>query len=226
MKLLNKIKNNEVVVVVMAFVYNMLFSKCRYAIITGHMDARGSLLKNTSCKIYGGGKVVIGKKSRLTNCKIEIKNEKCSLILGRNLIIKNVTFWIEDDNSSIEVGNGVTIESGHIASTEGKKIEIGDGCMLSNDIEIRNGDSHPIFDKEKSIRINSASDVKIGNGVWVAAHVRILKGGAIANGCVIGCSSVVTQPLIKEECIYAGNPAKLLKENVEWVRDRDFVYKG
>ena len=44
------------------------------------------------------------------------------------------------------MGKDFTMEGGHIASTEGEKIVIGNDCMFSNDIEIRNGDSHTIID--------------------------------------------------------------------------------
>ncbi len=109
------------------------------------------------------------------------------------------------------------MESGHIASTEGKSIIIGKDCMFSNDIEIRNGDSHAILNTMQE-RINTASSVVIGNHVWLGAHVRIMKGGKIPDNCVIGNSSLVSNEHDKSHAIYAGIPARLIKENIIWDR--------
>ena len=117
------------------------------------------------------------------------------------------------------MGNGFTMVSGHVASTEGKTITIGNDCMFSNDIEIRNGDSHSIYDKECN-RINNAKDVSIGNHVWLTAQVRILKGSLIPDGCVIANSCILTSNLQTPNAIYGSMPVKLLKSNITWKRPR------
>lgn len=112
------------------------------------------------------------------------------------------------------------MEGGHIASTESKSIIIGDDCMFSNDVEIRNGDSHPILDQETGKRTNNAALVTIGDHVWITAHVRILKGAIIPDGSIIGNSSVVSAKFKGSNSVYAGIPARLVKSNIMWERDR------
>lgn len=90
--------------------------------------------------------------------------------------------------------------------------------MFSNDIEIRNGDSHSIIDVNTKQRVNPAQSVYIGNHVWLTAHTRILKGSQIAHSCIIGNSSVVSGKLEVANAIYGGMPAILLKENRTWNR--------
>lgn len=107
-----------------------------------------------------------------------------------------------------------------MASTEGHKILIQEDCMFSEDIEIRNGDSHAILNNEGD-RINNARDVTIGKHVWLGAHVRVMKGVKIADNCVVANSSVVTSSLNTNNSIYGGNPARLLKENIRWTRNRN-----
>lgn len=55
-----------------------------------------------------------------------------------------------------------------------------------------------------------AEPVYIGHGVWIGANVVVLKGVKIGDGAVIGAGSVVTSD-VSPHCIFAGNPAALLK---------------
>lgn len=64
--------------------------------------------------------------------------------------------------------------------------------MFSNDVEIRNGDSHSIVDMHTKKRINSASSVEINDHVWLTAHVRVLKGSVIPSNSIVANSGVVT----------------------------------
>lgn len=48
----------------------------------------------------------------------------------------------------------------------------------------------------------------IGNHVWIASHVDILKGCFVPDGCVLGFKSLVTSKFNDENCIIAGNLLK------------------
>lgn len=52
----------------------------------------------------------------------------------------------------------------------------------------------------------------VKNHVWIGAKSTILKGTKIADGSVIGAGSLGTGLLSDEKSIYAGQPAKLIKE--------------
>ena len=54
----------------------------------------------------------------------------------------------------------------------------------------------------------------IGNHVWIGKDVTILKGVHIADGAIIGAGVVVKD--IPARCLAVGNPAHVIKENVEW----------
>ena len=60
--------------------------------------------------------------------------------------------------------------------------------------------------------INENKPIEIGNHVWIGAKSTILKGTKIADGSVIGAGSLGTGLLSDEKSIYAGQPAKLIKE--------------
>lgn len=183
---------------------------------------RGAILRNVKFVIRGRNSCVsIPSGTVMTDCEIRVYGDNCKVIIQKgNNSISNTILWVEDDKSQIIIGAGFTMQGGQISATEGKRIEIGNDCMFSSGIDIRNGDSHGIFSLETGQRQNFAEDVKIGNHVWLTKDVTILKGSSIANNIVVGNKSVVSGLLGKEKAIYSGIPARLIKDNVVWDRYR------
>ena len=215
------IKKNQRLLYIVAFVYNVLHRNNSWKYIgSNKIYKKGVFLNKVKFNIRGSNnKIIIGNKARLHNCEIVILGNNCILEIGGGAtIVSNTQFWLQDDASSIIIGENFTIESGHIASTEGQNITIGNDCMFSNDIEIRNGDSHSIVDKDTNKRVNYAQSVIIGNHVWLTAHTRVLKGSQIPHSCIIANSCVVSGKLENSNALYGGIPAKLLKENIDWNR--------
>lgn len=220
-KLKQRVKESDSIINFLCFIYNMIFSRCRRCLLRGDVIAKGVLLKGTSFEIKGTSNTVrLGRFSKINNCKFVIIGNFCQFVGGGNSVVRNTVFWIEDDYSCISYADSFTMESGHIASTEGNIIKIGNDCMFSNDIEIRNGDSHSIYSTQSGIRINYADSVVIGNHVWLTAHVRVLKGTIIADDIIIGNSSIASGKFTQPNCIYAGNPIKVVKDHVNWRREK------
>lgn len=183
-----------------------------------------SVLKKTQISINGNNcRVSIGNNSRIINSRIFILGENQKVNIGYNCKIKNSTLWIEDEKCTINIGDNTTIEGAHIAVTEPEsQISLGEDCMLSGNIDIRNGDSHSIIDIASNERINYAEDIIIGNHVWIGNNVQILKGVRIGEDSIIGTRTVVTKD-IKPNTIVVGTPAKVVREGVTWNRER--IYK-
>lgn len=59
-----------------------------------------------------------------------------------------------------------------------------------------------------------SAPIIIGENVWIGADVRINKGVIIGNNSIVASASVVTKD-VPENCIVAGNPAKIVKENIQ-----------
>ncbi|MDW5286458.1 CatB-related O-acetyltransferase [Alteromonas macleodii] len=55
-----------------------------------------------------------------------------------------------------------------------------------------------------------ASELKIGNDVWIAAGAVVLRGVTIGDGAVVGANAVVTKN-VPPYAVVAGNPAKIIK---------------
>ena len=190
----------------------------------------------------------IDKSSVLYNCTFDIVGNNNEIEIGESSIFNNVTFYIRGDNNKIKIGQRVrfnrggsiwiedynceaiigentTFEDSHIAVTEpNSKISIGSDCMFAYDIDIRTGDSHSIIDSITNERINYAQNVTIGNHVWVASHVSILKGVHISDNSVIATRAVVTKSFTEHNILIGGIPAKKIKENINWNRQR--LYKN
>lgn len=186
-----------------------------------NINFKEAVLRKVVIDIAGNdNELIIKKGSKISNAKIFIRGTGHRLIIGENFSMASGTLWIEDENCKIIIGDKTTIGDASIAVTEpNSTISIGEDCMLSSDIEIINGDSHSIIDKETNKRINFAEDIVIGNHVWIGAHVQILKGVKIGNDSIIGTRSLVTKD-VANSCVAAGVPAKEVKKNVTWRRDR------
>ena len=198
-----------------------------------HTSLKG---KNNSLKI--------DTAARLTNCKINIIGNSNLITIEEGSILNNVLIfirgshnkifiskevkfnragelWIEDKNCELHIGKNSTFEDTHIAVTEtNSKVIIGVDCMLANDIDIRTGDSHSIIDTQLNKRINHAKDVTIADHVWVGAHTSLLKGSSLASNSIVATRSVVTKSFDEEGVLVAGIPAKIIKHNITWDRER------
>lgn len=85
--------------------------------------------------------------------------------------------------------------------------------MFSRNVKIMTSDGHNIVRKNE--RINQARNIAIGNHVWLADNVTILKGVHIGNDSMVGINSTLTKS-IETNVIAVGNPAKVIQNNINW----------
>jgi acetyltransferase-like isoleucine patch superfamily enzyme len=226
-RLIEILKNNRLLF--------FLAKKCQYK----------SLFSIYSKKIKGkGNRILISKKSMLFNVSICIVGNNNIISIDDNCILERVTifikgncnriqissnvfahrfasWWIEDNNNVIYVGENSGIGDAHLAATEnGTTIHIGSNCIFAKGIEIRTGDSHSIIDTVSGKRINYAQSVIIGNHVWIGSQVSILKGSQIADNSVVATRSVINKPFSQKGAILAGIPGREVKNNIIWTAER------
>lgn len=92
----------------------------------------------------------------------------------------------------------------------GKSVKIGSGVNISWDCNILDRDYHGFESETERIE-----PVTICDNVWIGCGCFILKGVTIGEGAVVAAGSVVTKD-VPAKCLVAGNPAKVIKENVWW----------
>lgn len=102
--------------------------------------------------------------------------------LNRNVVL--------DGTGGLQVGNDVIVAQ--------------DTCIYSAQHRFDRLDV-PIMDQGVEGR-----GTRIGNDVWIGAHVVILPGVAIGNGCVVGAGSVVTKD-VPDRAVVAGVPARVIR---------------
>lgn len=183
------------------------------------------ILQNVQLDVRGDcNTIIIEEDAKVLNFKIYIRGNNHILRIGKGCIIKGGSVWFEDNDCEISIGEFTTIEAAHLAITEpGSKILIGKDCMFSYGIYFRTGDSHSIIDIVTGNRINFAKDIIVKDHVWIGADVKILKGVTVHKQSVIGTGSIVVSD-VPENSIVAGIPAKIVKTQINWLRER--IYLG
>lgn len=156
----------------------------------------GCRLCNTSIVVSGEGNVVIldNRVVFTEGGKIRVEDNRNRLLIGKDSNMINCFFSISDDDS---------------------KIEIGKECLFSANVIVRNSDSHSILNNEDQ-RINFSKDVIIGDHVWLAYGVTILKGCVIGQDSIVGSNSLLSNFNGDPNSIIVGNPAKCVKTGVNW----------
>ena len=86
--------------------------------------------------------------------------------------------------------------------------------MLSSGIEVFATDCHAIIDN--NCVLNRGNNIVIGDHCWIGKNVFICKNTKIPSNSIVGACSVVTKCFDEENIIIAGNPAKIVKRNINW----------
>lgn len=129
--------------------------------------------------------------------------------IGNNVTIyPGVQFWGDGD---IVIGDNVSIGNYTIIyASKGAGVFIGKDTQIAAQVYII--DMNHGIKKGTLIRKqqNESTPINIGEDVWIAANVVILKGVNIADGAVISANALVNSDIPKEG-IAVGVPAKVIK---------------
>lgn len=179
-------------------------------------------------------------KVKMNNSTVSFKGKNNCLILDEGAILDHSQIIFHGDNAlvyikkthnnhihtklSVHSGCTVFIDEGasfngrlNIIVSEHQSLIVGKDAMFSFESWIRTSDVHPVYSIESGHRINPGKSVFIGEHVWLGQDVKILKGAMIGSGSVVGAGAIVTST-VSNNCIVAGNPSKVIKENIFWER--------
>lgn len=161
-------------------------------ITIGNPDSSSAIISKATANIYFGydSKIYLGKSISIGPGVNIIAKDKAKLSIGEN------TYFTSD--SHIEAVNSIAI---------------GSDCAISWGVTIIDDNHHKVITKIQKEEIDT--DLVIGNHVWIGCNVTILKGTKIGNNCIVSAGSVV-KGVFSDNTLIAGNPAKVVKEDVNW----------
>ncbi len=162
--------------------------------------------------------LIIGANTIFGGGMIELRNHESSIAIGPRCKLTG-NMRCRADNTHIKIGAETTMMMAQITLHEAGRIHLGEDCMLSGDITMDVSDMHSILDKGTGKRLNPPRDIEIGDHVWLAHGVRVMKGAQIGAHSVIGSRAMVLGE-IPAHSVAVGVPARVIRSGVTWDRRR------
>jgi len=179
-----------------------------------------ALVEGCTIVVKGDGNQITVGSGRSTGLGIALTGNHNAVILGAQCTFFGLGAVCEDSGNRIEVREGTEFAGPtELAALEGTTIRVGSGCLFSGGIHVRTGDSHSLVDLNGH-RINPSRDIHVGDHVWLGRNVTLLKGSRVPDSSVVGTCAVVTKAFEIPHCVIAGNPARVVRENVDWRTER------
>lgn len=161
------------------------------------------------------GMIKIGVTDHMFSCDKGLRslwNVEGKVILGKNINIGNgAKIRVL---GRMQIGNEFCCNGVFLLDCK-KNIEIGNDVLVGWNCTIMDTDNHYIFNNKKEI-INPIEKIYIGNKVWIAANCSVKKGAKILDETVIASNSLISKEAINGNCVIAGSPAKVVKNNISW----------
>ncbi len=162
-----------------------------------------------------GGVLEIGPNVAYRSGTINFRGNGQRVVLhGDNVLLGEIN--LSGNGSQVTIGRGTKMNSSvwmNLGEPD-DRVTIGEDCLFAN-VRFRTSDSHPIYDDDSGERINPSRPIVIGNRVWIAEDVLILKGAVVEDGSAIGARSLVAGH-VPGKCIAVGVPARVVRRNIRW----------
>ena len=184
------------------------FNKCR--------NLRKRILNPTKdCSFYASSQVSLLWGSKSSDVLIKEHVQICGSLISAN-------------GGKIVMGKYSQIGANSKIQSVNKVI-VGDYTAIAQNVIICDNNNHPlnpcdrmimqttpIHSYERSWMNSLYAPIVIGNNVWIGENSRICKGVTIGDGAIIAASAVVTKD-VPANCVAAGNPAKIVKRELDLI---------
>lgn len=199
--------------------------------LLGLVLSKALMVINGFLKFRGFSVILVGKgvtvkaRSMITAGKGLVIDDGCfidalavkGITFGRGVSLKkNVTIECTGSltklGEGLSIGNDVGIGSGSFLGCAGG-VTIGDDTIIGNYVSFHS-ENHNFSDPATPIRLQGVNNegIKIGNNCWIGAKVTVLDGVVLEDGCVVAAGAVLKAGRYAANSIYAGVPAKRIKE--------------
>ena len=168
-------------------------------------------------------KVQFGKNLTLKGIPVIYNTSGAKLLIGNNVTVNSsflsnlvglyqrTIIVTRTPQAELIIGDNVGISGATIYARE--SIKIGDNTLVGGNAKIFDNDFHPleIEARNKDIKEKIGTrPVVIGKNCFIGGNSIILKGTVLGDGCIVGAGAVVSGKF-EDNCIIAGNPARVIK---------------
>lgn len=123
-------------------------------------------------------------------------------------------------NSTLKIGRGTTISFARIICDHSDVI-IGEDGLWSDEILVQSNDQHGIVDVTSMDVVNSKRrSTTVKDHVWIGRRTILMPDVSVGAGSVLGTGAILTKDM-PENVVFAGVPAKKVREGVSWSRSPD-----
>lgn len=120
-------------------------------------------------------------------------------------------FFLSDEKYArsigVTIGKQCSIATRYFGS-EPYLIVIGDNVQITNNVRFANHGAGWVL-RRKYPEFDCFGKIVIGNNVYIGNNSMIMPGVVISDNVIVGAGSVVTKS-IEENCVVAGNPARVI----------------
>jgi acetyltransferase-like isoleucine patch superfamily enzyme len=116
-------------------------------------------------------------------------------------------------STKIRIGAGTYINRNTMLDAT-ESVEIGSNCAIGPGCYLTDHDHGMDPSLPPLAQPMCSSPTRLGNEVWLGAHVVVLKGVTVGDGAVVGAGSVVTKD-IPSDAVAVGAPARVIRFRTE-----------
>ena len=189
--------------------YNKLKNIVNNTYISFNPYAFAKISKKAKLNIQGMLKLGIGR--------VKIGNKDTTLLIEGTLTVHDT--FVVGRGSDIEVfPDGELVLKGkggtnvNFTCICAKKIDIGEGVMIGRGVTIRDNNGNHYINRNG---YKESRPVIIGDKAWLCEGCTIMPGVKIGQGAIVGAKAVVTSN-VPANSMVAGNPARIVEEDVLW----------
>lgn len=118
---------------------------------------------------------------------------------------------------TLRISEGTTINRARIIC-DNADITVGEDGLWSSEVLVQANDQHGIIDTDTMEIINgNRRHIHIGEHVWIGRRTILMPDITIGKGSILGAGAVLTSDM-PAHTVFAGVPARKVRENTSWSR--------
>lgn len=180
---------------------------------------KNKIIKGLQIDINGNNNtIVIELPVVMYSTSISINSNNCSIKINRLSEFHNVFMRLHFGyGQNFHCGEHTVFYDTKIMMDGNSNIRIGKECLFAGETSLWAADGHSVIDKNTNKVLNATyHPLIIGDHSWIGFRCIITKNGNLPSNCIVAAGSVVSKTFTESYSIIAGNPARIVKKNINW----------